>query len=218
MSASINRRTLVKGASWAAPAVLASATVPAYAASTSNLLYWLDGSWDSSYNGRTTSTGCQTTFNISNDEAYGTYSAGFRVGHDNGGSPDTNARLTSPLYFYYAMPAGYANEFKVTQGPWVYVGKQKRSSLPDTYGNPIPTSSYDIHVFQWAGTKTGPALAESTMKPWDATNTLQATATSSVCVYQPFKAIAGYIGDFATDNGFSTQGASTIASKMVYQG
>lgn len=45
MTTNVNRRALIKGASWAAPAVLASATIPAYAASpTDNLFYWLDGS------------------------------------------------------------------------------------------------------------------------------------------------------------------------------
>lgn len=167
MTTNVNRRALIKGASWAAPAVLASATIPAYAASpTDNLFYWLDGSWDSNYNGRTNgSAGCQTTINISNDKAYDNFSAGFCVGYDDAGSPDTTVHLSSDLKFYYAIPKGYADSFTVTSGPWIYLGKQDISSLPDTQNRPISTAGLDVHVFQWAGSKDEQALAESTMRP-----------------------------------------------------
>lgn len=101
MTKTISRRSLAKGAAWAAPVVIATSSIPAYAAST-NASYRLSSSWHTRYqvaispdcgfidNGM---AGYLTDFNFYTNVSYDGAAPGFGV-YELDGSPTTGVTLS----------------------------------------------------------------------------------------------------------------------------
>lgn len=158
---------MAKGAAWAAPAVLATAAIPAYAASQGNQ-YRFRGSIYSGFNhsdyycSQTTAT--YTRLWLSNQVPVGDSPLGFTVTQmpnvNNPGrlSDPTVANLPGPVHFLVAYPAGLINTDSRSNGFNFSDATQTNWTAPAVTTNVRLTPQganasglYDIFVFGWKG-------------------------------------------------------------------
>lgn len=212
MSQSISRRSLAKGAAWAAPVTVATAAIPAYAAS-NNRKYELSGSWlahyqnfSNSWSGCGWSAGQLTTFEFYTWRSILGAAPGFGV-YELDGSPQTGVTLNG-LKLRVAFPAGLVYRMQVTGGSYQVSGPQRSSS-----GN------NDIFTFTFTGQKRYRTFTNERESTWPGSplNT-QIDFNRSKCY--PLDLGSYYIsfeGSFTTDNGFTRNFADFGWLKTSYQ-
>lgn len=198
MSTKLTRRNLSKGALWAAPTVIASSSIPAYAASPKPT-YKVSGSW-TTYNYYQTGT-CtngnvkytSVTFNTSDTVAG--YAAGFAFKAADSTSPITSVSLSS-FTLSVAYPAGIVQAMKVTGGAYTASGPVTQT---------INGVRSDVFTFTYTGTKTGSTIGYNALSPSWANSQLTTTTTinSTAClpVFNTYYVSANV--NYSTGNGFS---------------
>lgn len=206
MSHNISRRSIAKGAAWAAPVTLAATSIPAYAAST-NLFYELSASWETHYQVATNSWKCgltnwQANGYLSKFEFYTNVSIlgatpGFGV-YEYNGSPATGVTLNS-LQIQVAYPVGYVKSMTVTSGSYTVSGPQ-RMSVP---GGDL--SEYDVFTFTFTGPTRGKTASTELASTWTGSPlTTSVEFNNTICVPQKLGTYhIRYLGSFTTDNGFT---------------
>lgn len=206
MTHNISRRSIAKGAAWAAPVTLAAASIPAYAAST-NVSYELSASWMSRYQVVSNSWSCGYTNwsangYLSNFEFYTKDSVlgatpGFGV-YELNGSPTTGVTLNS-LQIQVAYPVGYINSMSVTSGSYTVSGP-RRMSVPGA-----TLSEYDVFTFTFTGTTRGKTASTEIASTWIGSPlATRVDFNKTICVPQKLGAYyVRYLGSFTTDNGFT---------------
>lgn len=229
MSQSLTRRQVAKGAAWAAPAVVATAAVPAYAASPKpamNEIYFLEGSWQSEHH----LSGSTLTVEVSNSQGVSGQIPGFGISYVDGQATDTTATISS-VEFFYAFPKGALDpsSFQVVSGNWTYEGVTGQSTIETSNGT-NPDGSYagttshdasnlDVFRFVWTGATSGPVAADSADLPWNGSDTLVADANGTVydsSFYNTKGVYGGYIATY-TIPGVGTQTSNAIsAGNSIY--
>lgn len=195
---SINRRSLVKGAAWAAPAVIATATVPAYAASKQQ--YFLGSSWGT-HTTFTRDAYCGTSKvyydSIDFNTATGVNGnpAGFAVMPRSGSTDITTVNL-SRFTLKVAFPAGIISSFTVTSGSYTVSGPARAT---------IDGIVSDVFTFTFTGTKTGKSLVAGTTAPSWTGSVLKTTVNFNPNVCAPLfdHYYAQFSEAFTTANGYS---------------
>ncbi|WP_030013603.1 hypothetical protein [Curtobacterium sp. S6] len=191
VSSTISRRTLTRGALWAAPVVMATSAVPAYSVS-QPLRYELSTSW----HGRTYGFQgqCSPGFNfhpnldfhtdISIDGAAPGF--GFRAADS---SPEATVTL-GLIEFALAMPQGYIESLNLTHGDY------RLTKQADT--EYIDGSPFDVFIFRF----TGRTVAQTTDYTWPGSQIKTAITTSNTCIPQEFSYYYYISAEYSTDNGF----------------
>lgn len=208
---SINRRSIIKGAVWAAPVVIASATVPAYAASKST--YHLSTSWQSTSK-FTNSIDCGSssvyydaiTFD-SNISAYGN-AIGFAVRANAGTTAQTTVTL-SRFTLKVAFPAGVITSFTVISGAYTVSAPVRQT---------INGVASDVFTFTYNGTKTSTSLPEGATSPAWPNSILKTTVNfnHSACAPKFSTYYVQFSEAFSTANGYSEDFTSSwIATKVI---
>lgn len=202
MSPSFTRRSLTKGAAWAAPIVVASASIPAYAASRPR--YSISASWF----GRlifSQSARCAANQRLvtdmglwTNQRAGGTAAAGFAVPPVNG-APQTTVTLSN-FRQQIALPAGLVSSIVVTSGSWANPTVVRNQNINgDGY-------LWDVFTFNWIGSNIGQSSDRSV--PWpDSPMTTSIRWNNTTCfnqdVFYRRYFWARLLGSYTTANGFS---------------
>ncbi|WP_346844600.1 hypothetical protein [uncultured Rothia sp.] len=191
----ITRRTLAKGAAWSAPVILASATIPAYAAS--KVEYKPTYSIGASY----TYSGSVNTLKLgSNTRRSLPFPDGLGVRYETGASKTLEATLTA-LKVVYAFPKGWVTGLKLTSGSY----SQPQKVVGAAYG--ISDRDYDIFEVVFAAPAKGmtqpSTVAERQAFPGTAF-TMEATSFGRVISAPTVPAYMGYVGAFTTADGFNT--------------
>lgn len=197
---SINRRSLVKGAAWAAPVVIASASVPAYAASKKQQ-YFLGSSWSTKTTFTRNTTYCGTSKVYYNTIDFNTATsangnpAGFAVMPRSGTTDITNVTL-SRFTLKVAFPAGIISSFTVTSGSYTVSGPTRVT---------IDGIASDAFTFTFTGTKTGKSLAAGNIAPSWTGSVLQTKVNFNPTVCAPLfdHYYAQFSEAFTTANGYS---------------
>lgn len=206
MSHNISRRSIAKGAAWAAPVTLAATSIPAYAAST-NVSYELSGSWMTRYQVATNGWSCGydgwsakgylTKFQFYTDVSVLGATPGFGV-YELNGSPTTGVTLNN-LQIQVAYPVGYVKSMTVTKGSYTVSGPQ-RMSVPGA-----KLSQYDVFTFTFTGPTRGTSAPTELASTWTG-SPLNTTVdfNTSICVPQSLGVYyIRFLGSFTTDNGFT---------------
>ncbi|GAA1046277.1 hypothetical protein [Rothia amarae] len=202
MTPDLSRRSLAKGAAWAAPIVAASATIPAYASSKPR--YSISASWF----GRlvySQSASCGTNqrqvSNMglwTNARAGGTAAAGFAVPPVEN-APQTTVTLSN-IRQQVAFPAGLVSSITVTSGSWANPTVVRNQNINnDGY-------LWDIFTFNWIGSNTGQSSDRSV--PWaNSPMTTTMNWNNTTCfnqdVFYRRYFWARLLGSYTTANGFS---------------
>ncbi len=195
-----NRRALIKGAAWSAPVILASATIPAYAASQQEpVVYYAQSQHiDTYYN---SDTGTYYT-DITTRYPEGIEQPGFSVGYEEGKSEDTVATLQR-LDYYIAIPRtldryGITNLNSEVNGMWTEPELINVSSLPLMGGGSVSTTGYNVYRMRFTGIKTNEVVVEGMTQTWPGTLIsvgFESTTNRDAHFY------GGYVTSFTTDNG-----------------
>lgn len=194
----ISRRALGRTVAWSAPAILATAAVPAYAASNLNG-YYGDSSVFSGYGGWSAEYGSYYA-DVTTSQPVGGNKPGFTIFYTSGG--ETTVATLSSLKYYFVAPRGYVDDdFQFLDGTgstWRYNGKI--STLTSRNGTYLTSSNYDIFEFEFTGPKTGyQVLADGTETTWQGSVlTVESGASQNlrgVGVY------AGYVASYTLANG-----------------
>lgn len=196
MSTSLTRRQIAKGAAWAAPVVIASAAVPAYAASANE--YGFSASWYARYDYDT--AGCPvgqahlTSFWFWTDESLDGEAPGFAIPPLNG-SPDTGVTLNN-ISFEVAFPAGVILDLGVASGSYAISGPSSQT---------INGSPFDVWTFTFTGPQTGTTSGTTS---WPESQLVTDIVYNDVCVptsdLQNGNLGPYYVqwhGSYTTDNG-----------------
>lgn len=214
MTASPTRRQLAKGAAWAAPAVLATAAVPAYAASQRNPS--LDGLYgDTSFNysgGRTDTINgrCRTEIQFTSNNLYrdGRFS-GFTIYYVPDGEPTT--ATIDKLEYFFVVPTGL-----ITTGEMVLIGESSQTWRADGLysgtvggfnGEQLSSSQFDIFKFTFTGNHSGYEVrAQGTQVPLTGSLITAVSSGNSSCVSsgQRVPICAGYFSSYTLENGAMT--------------
>ena len=205
---SLNRRTVAKGAAWAAPLVAASTVIPVYAAS--RVEYGFSASWYSSLSWEHTpyctasdGSGELTSFRFWTNQSYNGDAPGFGIPELNG-SATTGVTLEG-ISFQAAFPAGFVDAMRVTAGSWAVSGPS-----PTT----VNGSAVDVFTFTFTGSMTG-TTSKTTAWPGSGMTTY-VTYNDTQCF--PLDALNGgaywvrWSGSYTTDNGYSRD----ISSDWIY--
>lgn len=197
MPSPISRRTLTKGAAWAAPAIIATSAIPAYAAS-SKPEYELVASWGSTDN-YTQTSGCNTgkayydNFSFYMTQSKNGAPAGFAVRAWDDVSPTTTATLDH-FTIKAAFPVGPIQSITVTGGAYTVSGPVRQT---------INGVASDVYTF--TGTKTSSTIAQGATTPsWpNSLLTTNVTVITSTCYTIMPNYYAQFSESFTTANGYS---------------
>lgn len=205
MSHNISRRSVAKGAAWAAPVTVAATTIPAYAAST-NVSYELSGSWMTRYKVATNGwrcgyTGWKANGYLSSFQFYTNVSIlgatpGFGV-YELNGSPTTGVTLDN-LQIQVAYPMDYIRSMSVASGSYTVSGPQRMSVPGGDLGE------YDVFTFTFTGPKQGTTAPTELESTWVGSPLVaNVNFNDTICVPQTLGTYhIRYLGSFTTDNGF----------------
>lgn len=187
----ISRRTVTRGAVWASPVVMATGQVPAYSASPS-IHYQLSTSW----HGRTYGfqRQCAPGYNFQPDLDFHTDISidgaapgfGFRA---DGSSPEATVTLEF-VEFAVAIPQGYVDSMKLTQGDYRLT---RKSSTEYIDGSP-----FDVFIFRF----TGQPVASTADYSWPGSQITTDITASDTCIPQAFSYYYYISSKYSTDNGF----------------
>ncbi|MDO4898503.1 MAG: hypothetical protein Q3965_04250, partial [Rothia sp. (in: high G+C Gram-positive bacteria)] len=175
-----SRRTLVKGAAWSPPILLASTAIPVYAAS-KNYVYRLQLSSRLIYSGSNTGTrSSNITYRVRTNVPVSTNLPGVTVTYNGTEGVDTTATMNK-LQYIVALPKGHATTFTVTNGaPWVYQGKSNPATIRLGNGTTVSAANYDVFTFTFTG-QTRNAVVESAKKAtWPGTAFDASSTTTSI--------------------------------------
>lgn len=187
MSTSLTRRQIAKGAAWATPVVVATAAVPAYAASP-QYDYYIAKSVSGDY----IRTGCNiTSFEYTTATPVGAEAAGFSIGHltDNSAA-DTTATLSN-LTFTLAIPKGMATGLTVDNPLWSLSGPTGATSIATSGGNTANTTNMDVYVLTFNGSLTNQVTGENSTTAWPGTTFTLSASSGSYC-YSTATIYSGY--------------------------
>lgn len=206
MSKNFSRRSIAKGAAWAAPVAIATTSIPAYAASP-EVFYELSASWMSRYQVATNGLKCGytgwspngylTKFEFYTNVSILDATPGFGV-YELFDSPTTGVKLNS-LQIQVAYPVGYVNSMTVTSGSYTVSGPQ-RMSVP---GGDL--AEYDVFTFTFTGPTRGTTASTELASTWTGSPlTTSVDFNKTICVPQKLGTYhIRYLGSFTTDNGFT---------------
>lgn len=182
----INRRNLVKGAAWASPIILTSATIPAHAAS-ANYDYYISKSVSGNY----TRTGCTiTSFKYTTATPVGIEAAGFSIGHLTDETAANTTATLSNLTFTLAIPKGMASGLTVNNSLWKLSGPTGATSIT-TKAGVVSTTNMDVYVLTFTGVLKNTVTGESTTTTWPGTTFTLSAASGSFC-YSSATVYSGY--------------------------
>lgn len=195
MENKINRRQVAKGVAWSAPVIIASAQIPAYAASRVDYVptYSIGAQYTyNSYSGNTLNLG-------SNIRRQLPYPNGLGVRFETGSGKIVDATLKS-LKVVYAFPKGWVTGLKLTSGSY----SQPVKVSGGKYG--ISDASYDTFEFVFFAPvvgKTQPSdVSERQAFPGTAFSAV-ATSFGRTLSLSTVPAYMGYVGSFSTSDGVS---------------
>lgn len=147
MTHTVTRRTLAKGAAWAAPAVATSAMIPAYAASVSNAPYFT----------------CPTDISTLTNNLRANVTAAATSNQYPGGtvfsiSYSTGSINPVPIYNYDGTPTG-----RTTTGAYLIPGCGKTTCAPDVAGGFVmPAAQNEVVAYNRLGEKFAGTVASGT--------------------------------------------------------
>lgn len=198
MTHQISRRALAKGAAWAAPAVVASATVPAYAASKPAYELYLARYVyvEHNYTNCPSPYGQVRTMRINGKKPDPGYPAGFNIRGKQG--TNTGVSTTANINYVriqFAFPAGVVQNIAITEGTW------SASSRTQATNN---GKLMDIFNLEFTGAKAGTTEPAGSITPW-AGSVYDTTITfnDSACV-QPIDSYMWNMQfNYTTTNGFT---------------
>lgn len=197
MSPITSRRTLAKGAAWAAPVVFASSTIPAFAASRPE--YDLAASWGSTntYTYKDCPSGQAYYDTITFDTATSVAGkpAGFAI-RAYGGTTETTTATLAGFTLKVAFPAGIISALTVTSGAYTVSGPVTQDVLG---------VQSDVFTFIYNGTTSSTTIPEGATTPsWP--NSILRTNVSfnpNVCYPIMDDFAAQFVESFTTANGYS---------------
>ncbi|MEU7992152.1 hypothetical protein [Rothia amarae] len=186
MSASLTRRQIAKGAAWAAPAVIATAAVPAYSASAKYVYYT-----SKSVSGDYRHTGCTlTSFQYTTATPVGIEVAGFAIGHLTDNTAANTTATLSDLTFTLALPKGMVSGLTVNNSLWKLSGPTGATTISTKAGT-VNTSNMDVYVLTFAGSLTNKVTGESSTTTWPGTTFTLSASSGSYC-YSSATIYSGY--------------------------
>lgn len=204
MNNHLSRRTLTKSAAWAAPVVLASSAVPAYAASQNPQYYGAQSrSIDPQYPDRS----CYIYTDVWTTRAVGQEPAGFSLGYEPGEAVDTTATLTS-LEFWVAIPQNMADSVTIYSPTSQYWTQTSRTTITEIehYTNGTfstdSVSSYYLYKFTFSGPKTNQVRYSGDTTTWP-NSTIDLRFHGNSCAYDTTvpTIYSGYVANYTTENG-----------------
>lgn len=225
MSTNISRRSIAKGAAWATPAVLATATVPAYAASTApkNLSYRFGRQGKATYDEAHDSSG-RCTYNVATfttrDVKGLPWASGHGIVYFEGAAVDTTATLNK-----YTIRVAYPKN--TTSGNWRIdnpawsVRRVSAQYFTDSSGN-IGTDSFyvgdrDIYEFTFNGTRSAPVyqLGAGNNEWPDGAFTAVDNTRITYCARKTNDTVyyIEYSWDFTTANGFADRSTDATLAR-----
>lgn len=210
MTSEVSRRTLAKGLAWAAPAVVASANVPAYAASTKPeyelSLSWLATDWYAS-NGCYSGTVHYDYFTFDTAMSVDGRPAGFAVQAWDYDSPITTATL-GRFELKVAFPVGPIKSIAVTGGAYTVSGPVRQTV------NGVLT---DVYTFTYTGVRTAQTIPKGASEPSWPDSILRTRVT--IDRYSCYQIMRTYYVQFSesfmTANGYSESFTSKWLSNTV---
>lgn len=203
----VNRRQLVKGAVWSAPVVMASATIPAYAASKRDYVVTYSlGAQYSYYNGY----GNQVNFgsDILRDLPFPN---GLGVRYESGMGTVVDVTINR-MKAVYALPKGWVTGIRLTSGSYSQPVKVSGAK----YG--ISDYNYDTFEFTFAAPakgKTQPSNVRERQPILGTTFTAVATSFGYATNAATVPAYMGYVGSFTTADGVSKDFNTIINRPLV---
>lgn len=205
MTKNISRRSLAKGAAWATPVMIATSSIPAYAASAHGT-YQFSASWHTSYAIALSAdcgfmgdsrAGYMTQFDFYTDISYDGAAPGFGI-LETYGSPATGVTLNG-LQMQVAYPVGYIKSIDVVSGSYTVSGPEKMS-IPGAELN-----EYDVFTFTFIGTRRGTTSPAEVTSSWEGSLlTTKVHFETALCVPQTLGVYyVRHLGSYTTDNGYS---------------
>lgn len=195
MEKTTTRRTVLKaGACWAAPTIIATSTIPAYAASKVEYkpTWALGGAY--TYNGRT------NTLKLGSDIRRSLpFPNGLGIRFEAGMGKVVDATLTS-MKVVYALPKGWVSGLRVTSGSYGTPVKVSGAK----YG--ISDAQYDTFEATFAAPMKGKTQPSNTAERTAFTGTaftMEVTGFGRAIADATIPAYMGYVGTFTTEDGFS---------------
>ncbi len=206
----ISRRALAQGAVWAAPTVLATTAIPAYAASrllyyfaqsqTGSITYYFRDNWYSSK--------VHTMTPVAPEPA------GFSLAYTGSDGRDAIATL-SYLHYYVAIPASLDQEGVIdlsaseAGGSWTAPTRVDLPTLPTDNG-PISTSGFNVYRMSFTGSLTNNVVEEKSSATWPGTKIAlqfwsRIRPSSSDSYFY-----GGYVFSATLDNGYSFEDKTLI--------
>lgn len=203
MTTHITRRTLAKSAAWSAPLILATAAVPAYAASQVGP-YRAESSDLVDLTRNEAGDQVTNTVSINNVTGEGANVPGFTV-YVPDEEQGTDLTVTREFLYYILTPKELKiTDFEITSSsPWNYEGPRDIATFEINGGTIIDSSDYDIHLFAFTGDNVLPIMLASERASWPG-STFQATgeSTTDAAVEGPFTIYHGYWVQYETRDGY----------------
>ena len=206
----ISRRALAQGAVWAAPTVLATTAIPAYAASrllyyfaqsqTGSLTYYFQDNWYSSKVHTMTPVAPEL--------------AGFSLAYTGSDGRDAMATL-SYLHYYVAIPANLDQEGVIdlsaseAGGSWTAPTRVDLPTLPTDNG-PISTSGFNVYRMTFTGSLTNKVVEEKSSETWPGTKIALRFASRIRPHSSNSYFYGGYVFSATLDNGYSFEDKTLI--------
>lgn len=216
-----SRRALLEGTAWAAPAVLATAAIPAYAASTPITSGVAQGSVDSFGFQSVDSTDLVNFTGQTTQSPMTDGSTGFRLYQTTGA--DTTAVLTA-LTYYVLIPRNDAytiDSVNINYGPvatvWDPMALSAQATVALSNGNVLSSADYLIYAATYkAGPTTitvGPETTSQAVSGTDISTNIAGKFTDGGNAMIPSEIAGLYTGYIATYsvNGVASTTSSTVA-------
>ena len=207
----ISRRALAQGAVWAAPTVLATTAIPAYAASrllyyfaqsqTGSITYYFQDNWYSSKVHTMTPVAPEL--------------AGFSLAYTGSDGRDAIATL-SYLHYYVAIPASLDQEGVIdlsaseAGGSWTAPTRVDLPTLPTIDGVDFSTSGFNVYRMTFTGSLTNNVVEEKSSETWPGTKIALRFASRIRPRSTNNYVYGGYIFSATLDNGRSFEDISLI--------
>lgn len=210
-----SRRTLLQGTAWAAPAVLATAAIPAYAASTPSVVA----------HGSTTEITLENTVSgasgrVSGSAVSSTDPAGFRLYQTSGTA--TTATI-SALTYYIAFPKNQGwtvdmvkHNFDLVDTAWTAFGLASDASIATADGQVLTAADYTFYSVSYSAPPiTNYAVGgQADSLPVDRSTINADIAITSGDPAAVAGIYAGYVATYAVDGG-SAATASTVSPAAI---
>lgn len=215
-----SRRTLLQGTAWAAPAVLATAAIPAYAASTPSTSVVAQGSVDS-FGFQSVDSADLVNFTGQTSQApLGDGSTGFRLYST--GQTETTATLTQ-LTYYLLIPRSDAYtiesvniNYGVATTTWDPISLSSQAAVALADGNLLSAADYLIYAAPYKATPTtltaGSEAGTPAVDQTDISVNIAGSFTSADGAMMAHKISGLYSGYVAT---YTLDGASTTSSTLT---